>query len=258
MFVFSSVRSPSPLSHRKRSPRGVAFGCSTRCAKSTNFGCECGSIGNWRRERKQHIFVNAVNAKVGWIRIDWMKDWILIDIFCMNERDIISYVKFVNEPVAMLRCVASGLIITSPSPVLAKMQRLLSKHSFFRDRQDVWKLNNQVNPLNDFCCGERDWLGHKFPTKFGFRRKKNRISNINFQHKFLNLSLLPYYNSFRQTESLLQPWALLRGLRENQPLQAMAWLQPTNQPMGKAGHKNFWKITNWNPQKNGGWMVQTI
>lgn len=78
-----------------------------------------------------------------------------MDIFHMNERDIISYVKFVNEPVAMLRCVASGLIITSPSPVLAKMQRLLSKHSFFRDRQDVWKLNNQLNPLNDFCLGER-------------------------------------------------------------------------------------------------------
>ena len=73
----------------------------------------------------------------------------------MNERDIISYVKFVNEPVAMLRCVASGLIITSPSPVLAKMQRLLSKHSFFRDRQDVWKLNNQVDPQNDFVW-ERD------------------------------------------------------------------------------------------------------
>jgi len=54
------------------------------------------------------------------------------------------------------RLVTEGLIITSPSPVLAKMQRLLSKHSFFRDRQ---------------------------------------------------------------TESLLQPWTLLRGLRENQPLQ---------------------------------------
>ena len=75
MFVFSSVRSPSPLWHRKRSPRGVAFGCSTRCAKSTNFGCECGSIGNWRRERKQHIFVNAVNAKVAWIRIEWLIEW---------------------------------------------------------------------------------------------------------------------------------------------------------------------------------------
>ena len=163
MFVFSSVLSPSPLWHRKRSPRGVAFGCSTRCAKSTNFGCECGSIGSWRRERKQHILVNAVNAKVGWM-IDWMKDGIFMDIFRMNERDIISYVKFVNEPVAMLRCVASGLIITSPSPVLAKMQRLLSKHSFFRDRHDDWKLNNQVNPLNYFCCGERltwTWISHK-------------------------------------------------------------------------------------------------
>ena len=256
---------PSPLWHRKRSPRGVAFGCSTRCAKSTNFGCECGSIGNWRRERKQHIFVNAVNAKVAWIRIEWLIEWriewmihwILMDNFPYEwtwHHILCEICEWARRHVAMC-CVRSYHYISIAR--VSKNATAFIEAFLLSWQAGCLEVEQSSGSTKWFLFGRETDLDMNFPQNSVSEGKKPWISNINFQHKFLNLSLLPYYNSFRQTESLLQPWALLRGLRENQPLQAWHGCnQPTN--MGKAGSQKFLENVQIGNPKRWRWMVQTI
>ena len=99
----------------------------------------------------------------------------------------------------------------------------------------------------------RDWLGHEFPTKFGKKEK-----NLNFQHKFPTQISKPFSSALLQfLQADWKPFATLDTAPGSSRKSTFTGMALCNQPMGKAGHKNFWKITNWKPPKKWRWMVQT-
>lgn len=206
-------------------------------------------------EKESNIFwsMPSMLRLIEW-RIDWMKDWMFMDNFPYEwtwHHILCEVCEWARRHVAMC-CVRSYHYISIAR--VSKNATAFIEAFLLSWQAGCLEVERSSESSKWFLLWWETDLDMNFPQNSVSEGKKPLISNINFQHKFLNLSLLPYYNSFRQTESLLQTWTLLRGLRENQPLQA--W-HGSNQPMGKAGHKNFWKITNWNPKKNGGeWFRQ--
>ena len=251
MFGCSSVRSPWPLWHRKRSPRGVAFGCSTRCAKSTNFGCECGSIGNWRRERKQHIFVNAVNAKVGWM-IDWMKDWIFMDNFPYEwtwHHILCEICEWARRHVAMC-CVRSYHYIS-----IARVGK--NATAFI----EAFLLSWQAGCLEvEQSSGSSKWFLLWWETDLDMNFQQNserRKKTLNFQHKFPTQISKPFSSALHIFQADWKPFATLGtapGSSRKSTFTGMAWLQPTN---GQSWAPKFLKNDKLEPQKKWRWMVQT-